>query len=167
MCRMSWKLALSHHPFLHINILKIRNGQCAHPLIQNESQRQSEYSLVDIVPVSKNKRIYKNLGLRNCNFVKLEKSVKNCREEHMATILYTLFLYWRLRVSITVTNTVTKYNLWKRGFISSHSFHVCHWGRSRQENSKNLEAGADAEVMEDYCLPTCFLRLLSLLSHRT
>lgn len=167
MCRLSWKLALSHHPFLHINILKIRNGQYAHPLIQNESQRQCEYNLVDIVPVSKNKRIYKNLELRNFNFVKLEKSVKNCRQEPMAIILYTLFLYWRLRVSITVTNTVTKNNLWKRRFISSYSFYVCHWGRSRQENSKNLEAGAHAEVMEDYCLPTCSLWLLSLLSHST
>jgi hypothetical protein len=53
-----------------------------------------------------------------------------------------------------------------KGLFSLHFHNSVQYGRkSGQElkQGRNLEAGADAEAMKEYCLLACFCGLLSLL----
>jgi hypothetical protein len=64
------------------------------------------------------------------------------------------------RVAITALKHCDQKQVWwGEGALGSH-FHVAvyHWRKSGQKlkQGRNLEAGADAEAMEGYCLLACF-----------
>jgi hypothetical protein len=59
-------------------------------------------------------------------------------------------------LSIAVVNTMSKRNLGRKEFISSSKLWAIVIG-SEGRNSRNLEAGIKAEIMEEQCLLACFL----------
>jgi hypothetical protein len=75
-----------------------------------------------------------------------------------------------LRITIAVMKHCEKVNQGAKGYYGLY-FHISvHYGRKlRQElkQGRNLEAGADAEAMEECCLLPCSCDLLSLFSYRT
>jgi hypothetical protein len=63
----------------------------------------------------------------------------------------------------TNTHSLTKRDLWRRGFICLHfRITIHHWWKSEQEFTQEPEVRTKATIIEEYCLLACFTWLVQL-----